>query len=122
VSCLGYERETTPTIDALASDGVLFSQAVSNSNSTRFTVPSIFTFVFPSVHGITVDGDVLSSEFLTLAEILKSRGYSTLAYIPNPTLKKKSNFDQGFDVYNNQILNAKLLARMGTKDMQLQQK
>lgn len=105
VSCLGYNRETTPNIDTLASEGILFTQAVSNSNGTLITIPSIFTFVFPSVHGIANDGDILSSKFVTLAEVLRNQGYSTLAYMPNPHLKKKFNFDQGFGIYDDQILN-----------------
>lgn len=105
VACLGYDRHTTPTIDAIASEGVMFTQAVSNSNATRFTVPSLFTFLFPSVHGITVDGNVLAPRFLTLAEILKSLGYATAAHMPNPSLKRRFRFDQGFDVYDDQVLN-----------------
>jgi arylsulfatase len=105
VSGLGYERLTTPFLDSLAARGTLFSQAVSNSNATRATVPSIFTMVHPSVHGVMAGTrSVLSSRFVTLAEILKNEGYSTQAYMPNPTLKRIFNFDQGFDVYDDRIM------------------
>lgn len=105
VGCLGYERNTTPFIDSLAADGVLFTQAVSNSNATRSTVPSIFTLVYPSVHGILGrDGPVLSPRFVTLAEILKNQGYATQAYMPNGPLRRVFNFDQGFDIYDDRIM------------------
>lgn len=104
VGIMGYHRPTTPTIDSLARQSAYFTRAFSNSNYTRGTLPAIFTMSFPSVHGIVEHVDVLSDKFFTLAELLKDAGYATLAYIPNPNMKKRYNVNQGFDVYDDQIL------------------
>lgn len=108
LSCLGYWRDTTPTLDALAARGALFTEAVSNSNHTRATVPSFFTLLFPSTHGVrgitTESADIMPSRITTLAEVLKEAGYSTLAFLANPNMKRKWNFAQGFDIYDDQLL------------------
>lgn len=112
MSGLGYERLTTPFLDSFAAGGTLFSEAASNSNATRATVPSIFTMVHPSVHGVMAGtGSMLASRFVTLAEILKNEGYATLAYMPNGTLKRIFNFDQGFDIYDDRIMGLSKLER-----------
>ena len=43
---------------------------------------------------------MLSDEYRTLAETLKERGYATAAFVPNPSLHRAFNFDQGFDLYD----------------------
>ena len=107
VGNLGYRHDTTPTLDALASHGITFTDNTSPSSYTRASVPSIFTGVFPSVHGVLTQGkevEVLSDGFTTLAELLQTRGYATAAFMPNPSLSRTFNFDQGFDLYDDTIL------------------
>ncbi|MEA2563509.1 MAG: hypothetical protein QOH06_5013 [Acidobacteriota bacterium] len=103
LGCYGYELPTSPTIDALARRGVLFTNAASLSSYTRAAVPSIFTSVHPGAHGVLTQGkkvEMLSDEYKTLAETLKERGYVTAAFAPNPSLNHAFNFDQGFDLYD----------------------
>jgi arylsulfatase len=107
VGCYGYTRPTTPAIDKLAERGIVFTNNTSPSSYTRATVPSIFTSVYPFVHGVltqTREAESLSEDFMTLAETLKARGYVTGAYMPNPSLKRVFNFDQGFDVYRDDLM------------------
>ena len=47
---------------------------------------------------------MLSDGFTTLAELLQTRGYATAAFMPNPSLSRTFNFDQGFDLYDDTIL------------------
>jgi len=103
LGCYGYALHTSPAIDALARRGVLFADATSLSSYTRAAVPSIFASVHPGAHGILNQGkevEVLSDEYKTLAETLKERGYVTAAFVPNPSLHRAFNFDQGFDLYD----------------------
>jgi arylsulfatase A-like enzyme len=103
LGCYGYPLATSPVIDALAKRGVLFADATSPSSYTRAAVPSIFASVYPSAHGVFDQGknvEMLSDEFTTLAEALKERGYVTAAFAPNPSLHRAFNFDQGFDLYD----------------------
>jgi arylsulfatase A-like enzyme len=115
LGCMGYTRDTSPTIDRLASRGVLFTHNTSPANYTTASVPSLFTGVFPSVHGVRrVDEktiEPLSEEFVTLAELLKDRGYATAAYAPNPSLSVRFHLDQGFDAYHDDVMR---WAKIGT--------
>lgn len=103
LGCYGYHRDTTPTIDSLAAEGVRFTNAASNSNITRLTVPSIFTLLSPSALGVGSETTKMASRAVTLAELLKNEGYRTLCFIPNPSMRKPLNFGQGFDVYDDKI-------------------
>lgn len=103
LGCYGYALPTSPAIDGLARRGVLFADATSLSSYTRAAVPSIFASVHPGAHGVLNQGkevEVLSDEYKTLAETLKERGYATAAFVPNPSLHRAFNFDQGFDLYD----------------------
>lgn len=103
LGCYGYARDTSPRLDALALRGVLFTDATSPASYTRAAVPSIFASVYPGAHGVFSQAknvEVLSDEYTTLAETLKARGYRTAAFMPNPSLHRTFNFDQGFDLYN----------------------
>ncbi len=103
LGCYGYALDTSPAIDGLARHGMLFTDATSLSSYTRAAVPSIFTSVHPGAHGVLNQGktvEVLSDEYQTLAETLKERGYATAAFAPNPSLHRAFNFDQGFDLYD----------------------
>lgn len=104
LGCYGYPRATSPTLDALAARGTLFEQAQSAANYTTASVPSIFTGLYPSVHGVFVEGDRLSDAARTLAERLRALGYATAAFAPNPSLGRRFHFDQGFDLYDDKAL------------------
>ena len=100
VSCLGYSRHTTPTLDNLAKEGVAFSRAIATSSWTIPTVMSVLTSLYPGVHKTTHTQRVLPKGITTLAEILKENGYKTVAFISNPTLDRRCGFSKGFDLYD----------------------
>jgi len=103
LGCYGYARETSPAIDALAKRGALFLDATSSASYTRAAVPSILASVHPGAHGVFSQGEQVESladEYTTLSETLKKRGYVTAAFAPNPSLHRSFNFDQGFDLYD----------------------
>ncbi len=56
VSSYGYERKTTPQIDAIAKRGVLFENAITQAPWTAASIASLFTGLYPSVHGL--DGGI----------------------------------------------------------------
>ena len=53
IGAYGYPRPTTPNLDALATDAVLFEQAISQSNWTKPSIVSLFTGTYLSQHLIT---------------------------------------------------------------------
>ncbi len=101
LSCYGYPRKTSPHIDALAEEGILFQNTVS---STSWTLPahmSLFTAEDISVHGVAHDGHSLSKSIPTLPEVLKKEGYQTAAFCSSPYMNPAFGFARGFDVYHN---------------------
>jgi arylsulfatase A-like enzyme len=82
LSAYGYSRPTTPNLDRLAAQGVLFENAVSPSSWTLPTFATIFTGLLPHQHGANV-AVPLEKGPRTLAEILSARGYETAGFNAN---------------------------------------
>jgi arylsulfatase A-like enzyme/Tfp pilus assembly protein PilF len=96
----GNANIETPTFDRLAREGVLFREAVSVAPLTLPVHSSIFTGKFPPEHGVRDNGGFfLGPEQVTLAEILKSHGYRTGAFVGAYVLDSKWGVNQGFDTY-----------------------
>ena len=70
LGCYGHGRPTSPHIDALATEGVLFEQAVSSTSWTLPAHAAMFTGLADSVHGCTDTDRSLVSGHTTLAERL----------------------------------------------------
>jgi len=100
VTCLGYERETTPNFDNFGKENILFSNAFATSGWMMPAHGSIFTSLYPSFHGATHINKDLRDEHKTLAEILKDNGYYCVAFCCNPRLDQEHGFAQGFDIYD----------------------
>lgn len=75
LSCYGYKRNTSPNIDKLAKEGLMFTQAISQSSFTPSSIFSILTSVYPASHGVFNFGVTMNPDLVTLPEILKNRGY-----------------------------------------------
>jgi arylsulfatase A-like enzyme len=99
LGCYGYERETTPAIDALADRGIRFDQAICQRPKTSPSFATIHTGTYPAYHGIHRAMMVLRDYNLTLAEILSQAGWSSAAVITNGNLYPDFGFDQGFETY-----------------------
>jgi arylsulfatase A-like enzyme len=105
LSLYGYERRTSPNLEAWAKEGVLFRNAISASDITLSTHGSLFTGLYPSWHGARLvpqhDPEPLNPSFHTLAEILFENGYTTMAMLANCAyLRPVFNLNQGFQVYD----------------------
>jgi arylsulfatase A-like enzyme len=104
VGCYGYKQVETPALDALAADGVRFSEAFTHSPITNTSHVTILTGLLPSVHGVTDFGVPLSPQHVTAAELLKKHGYQTAAFIGAVILDSNTlapGLDRGFDFYDN---------------------
>jgi choline-sulfatase len=100
IGAYGSHEVETPTIDRLASEGVLFEQAVSAAPLTLPAHSSLFTGKFPPEHGVRDNGGFfLGPEQVTLAEVLKGRGYRTGGFVAAYVLASKWGINQGFDTY-----------------------
>ncbi len=104
LGCYGYKRNTSPNIDNLAKEGVLFKYAFSPSSFTIPSHASIFTSKYPSSHTIgfdqTFSGKLNKDVDITLAEMLSSRDYVTAAFVSSMVLRKDTNLNAGFNLYD----------------------
>ena len=77
LSCYGYPRKTTPNIDAIAKDGVLFENVISAVPITLPSHSTMFTGTIPAYHGVH-DNSLykLALSNKTLAEILKDNDFN----------------------------------------------
>ena len=94
----GYERATSPRIDAFAADATRFEKAIAQASWTKPSVVSIFTGLNPQLHGVNGRKDALAGEALTIAETLWEAGYDTAAIYTNGNLSHMG-MGQGFKHY-----------------------
>jgi arylsulfatase A-like enzyme len=99
----GYARPTSPRFDRLAREGALFERAITQGAWTRPSIASLFTSLYAHVHGATRMGTALSDDAITIAEVLRSNGFATMAVQTNPTVTAAQNFTQGFETYVERI-------------------
>jgi arylsulfatase A-like enzyme len=99
----GYERNTSPHMDYLASEGVLFKNHIAAAPATLISHASMFTSLNPSVHKAeALTRTVLDGRFTTLAEFLKKEAFITAAFTGGGQMNKAFRLDQGFDIYDDE--------------------
>lgn len=103
LGCYGYKRPTSPNIDKLAAEGLVFEQAFSQSNWTLPSMISLFTSKYVSAHSVNDRNLSVSLDELMLAEILKLYEYKTAAFTGGLDLKSIYHLDQGFDIYFDKV-------------------
>jgi arylsulfatase A-like enzyme len=89
----GYARATSPNIDRLAGEGVLFENAIATSSWTVPSHASMLNGRFPFEQG---EGVVMNPKFATLPEVLLARGYRTGAVSANGQVFTGIEFGRGF--------------------------
>jgi arylsulfatase A-like enzyme len=96
LGCYGYDNALTPATDRLAAEGILFETAISQAPMTRPSCPSLSTSLYPAATGVWSFRDFLDERFLTMAEVMRSQGFLTAAYIQNPAGGASAGLYQGF--------------------------
>jgi choline-sulfatase len=100
LSAYGYERETSPTLDKLAGDGILFADHMSQSSWTKCSMSSLWTGLYPVSTGVTRSPQGLPDEARMPAEIIREAGFRTAAIWRNGWIAPGFGFSQGFEVYH----------------------
>ena len=95
----GYERATSPNIDALASRGLRFGEVESQSSWTKTSMASMMTARYPERTGILRAEDALPDEAVLPAELFSDAGYRTAGIWRNGWVANNFGFDQGFSLY-----------------------
>ena len=99
ISHAGHDRPTTPMIDDLATESLVFPSAYALVPYTLCSVPTMITGLSFLDHQVIGHKDVLSQDAVTLAESLRSAGYHTAAFSATPNNSRAKGFDQGYDVF-----------------------
>jgi arylsulfatase A-like enzyme len=99
VSYAGHARATSPRLDALAGEAVVYPTAISPGAWTPPSHASIFTGTYPARHGVDRSHPYLDTPMTTLPEYLHERGYRTYGISSNYWISAATHYDRGFDVF-----------------------
>jgi len=100
LSCYGYSKPTTPVMDSIATNGVLWKNAFAQASYTIASTGSLFTGLYPSAFSMKYDQGVLQDSFKTMAEAFREAGYTTALFTANPNASPVFGYGQGFDLTN----------------------
>ncbi|MBE0461648.1 MAG: sulfatase-like hydrolase/transferase [Candidatus Aminicenantes bacterium] len=102
--CYGYSGVKTPHLDSLANRSILFEQCTASSPLTLPSHASMMTGLYPTYHGVRVNGNTaLSGVHLTLAELFAQQGYQCGAFIGAFVLDGRWGLKQGFNHYDDRF-------------------
>ncbi|HNT87080.1 MAG TPA: sulfatase, partial [Candidatus Hydrogenedentes bacterium] len=97
LGCYGYARPTSPFLDTIAAEGVVFDRAQSNSSYTNESVSALFSGQFPSANPWGAGWQARPNpEWPTLGERFRDAGYTTGLFSNSPQLNYPGFF-RGFD-------------------------
>ncbi len=100
----GHTRDTTPHLAALAARGVVFEQALANSNESLYSHTNLWTARYASEAARpTYETFVIPDSATTVAEVLQAYGYDTGAFVAGGHLDPDFGHGQGFDTYRTQL-------------------
>ncbi|HTY70883.1 MAG TPA: sulfatase [Actinomycetes bacterium] len=100
LGCYGYSRPTSPNIDVFRTDAVLFRSAFAHAPSTLPSHGAMLTSRLPPRHGGSIaNARAVPWQVLTLAEVLRDRGFATASFNGGVQLAAVYGLDQGFSVY-----------------------
>ena len=114
LGCYGFDGEISPRIDELAAESVVFENCSSHAPWTTPSMASMMTSLLPQAHGVAQSPEApqdyhewrrqrtsaVPDSAITLAEVLRDRGYRTGAFVSNAFLSHDLGFSQGFDVFD----------------------
>ena len=100
LSSYGYEKPTSPVIDQILRRGVRFEEARTPEPLTAPAMASMLTGLHPHEHGASRNGLRIRPDLESWPRILARRGYRTVAFVGNWTLRAEiSGLDEHFDEY-----------------------
>jgi len=102
LGCYGYERDTSPHLDNLARESVLFEANFAPSPSTTPSHISMLTSLYPLTHDVLSNRERLSysEDIIPLTQILKDNGFRTGGFVGGAGVSKIKGFDRGFDFWS----------------------
>ena len=109
---LGYPRPTTPFLDSLAAESLIFRNTIAAGVPTYYSFPAIMAGRYPLALGRDVIG--LAPGEPTLASVLHEAGYATGAFIAaNPYLSARFGYAAGFEKFEDFLFSEQGTPRSG---------
>lgn len=103
MSLYGYERPTTPRLDALAAEGAWFSDAFANASRTIESVPNLLLSLPSERHGVDGPSATAPLQLVSLADALRAAGFATASFCTNVNAGPRQAMDQGFESFFDRI-------------------
>ena len=100
LSMYGSQRDTAPFLRQLASEGTLFTRAMSQGTWTKVSTSSFLTSLYPTTHGIAAIPDRLPASVTTVADVYRAAGYATVSYSSVVFTGQLTNLHKGFEEVN----------------------
>src|SRR5947208_12150147 len=98
VGFLGYDRPTTPFLDGIAGESIVFQNAIAAGAPTYYAMPAILASRYPLALGRDVLG--IAPEESTIASVLQESGFGTAAFsAANPYICSRFGYDHRFQVF-----------------------
>jgi len=106
LGCYGYFRETSPTLDALSEESLLFERCISPMATTLPSHLSLFTGLWPHQHGYVANTGAVVTPFAPstgrqpISSVLARAGYTTAAFVSGPTVSRPTGIHAGFEHFD----------------------
>jgi arylsulfatase A-like enzyme len=99
MSLYGYNRRTTPFLERLAAEAMVFENAYSNATSTPLSTPSYMTsLLYSAIDRYRSYSDKIPHGVTTMAEHFGGVGYQTGVFVSNPQAATLSGLERGVDL------------------------
>jgi arylsulfatase A-like enzyme len=95
----GYSRQTAPNLTALSRESATFTKMYAQAASTKPSVATLFSSVYPALHHVHDNADFLPDSYTVLAEVLQKAGYRTFGISANANVSPTFGYAQGFDEF-----------------------
>ena len=92
----GYRKDTTPNLDAIGRDGIVFETAVSQAVYTIASIGSVLTGQYPERHQSISFADKLREDVPVFPQVLSEQGFRTAGFSGNAVVSKTFGLDRGF--------------------------
>jgi arylsulfatase A-like enzyme len=101
LSLYDYPKATTPFLDSIAAESLIYDAATAPAPWTVPSHSSLLTGLSPAEHRAQWGRIFLDEKFHTLAEVLKERDFCTLGFSSNPLVSRRTGLAQGFQEFRN---------------------
>jgi arylsulfatase len=125
LGCYGYPRPTSPRVDALAAQSVVFENVLAPMATTFPSHLSMLTGLYPHQHGSTSNRDGARQPYepgagrASASGVLGALGYRTAGFVSSVVLHERTGIGAGFELYDGPTIGAGKRSARATTDKAL---